>query len=115
MEFQPDTFTILILVVMGTAAVVAYSRTKKHNARMQTHGVRVQGVVVRNKIQWGRITTVRPIVRFVTQEGQTIEALAAHGVASAIPGYSEGATVTVVYDRENPAEFEITHASRRYS
>ncbi|GGG40681.1 DUF3592 domain-containing protein [Hymenobacter glacieicola] len=81
---------------------------------MQRNGVRVQGVVVRNKIKWGQNTTVRPIVRFTTHEGQTIEAELLHGVSFAIPRYPEGATVTVVYNRDNPYEYDVTGASRQY-
>lgn len=114
MRFEPDTFTIFVLVLMAAALVITYLGAKKHHARMQTHGVRVQGVVVRNKIQWGRVTTVRPIVRFTTQKGETVEALSVHGVAFAVPRYPKGVTVTVVYDKDNPTVFDITGADRRY-
>lgn len=114
MGFELDAFTIFVFAAMAAIAVFALLGAKRHHDRMQTHGVRVQGVVVRNKINWGRTTTVRPIVRFVTQDGQTVEAESAYGVAFAIPRYPKGATVTVVYNQENPLEFDIVDASRRY-
>ncbi|WP_436409441.1 DUF3592 domain-containing protein [Hymenobacter taeanensis] len=81
---------------------------------MQRLGARAQGVVVRNKINWGRNTTVRPIIRFITMDGRTIESESTYGIAFAIPRFPEGATVTVIYNQENPFEFDIIEASRRY-
>lgn len=108
--------TVIISLFIGLAVLLlaaAYRAAKKHYDRMRAHGVRVPGVVVRNELQWGRTTTVRPVVRFVTQDGQTIEALDEHGTALAVPSYLAGASVTVLYDRENPSRFEVLGASRR--
>ncbi|MBC6988850.1 DUF3592 domain-containing protein [Hymenobacter sp. BT491] len=107
MGFELDAFDVFVLAAMAAMLVLVCLEAKRHNDRIQTHGARVQGVIVRNKIQWGRIITVRPIVRFTTRDGQTVEALSEHGLAFAIPRYSEEATVTVVYNQENPNEFDI--------
>ncbi len=95
-------------------AVITYLKAKRHYDRMQQHGLRASGVVVRNKISWGRTTTVRPIVRFVTQDGRTIEGLSTSGVAFAVPRYPEGAKVALLYDPENPHDFMLVSADRRY-
>lgn len=112
MEF--DTFTVFVFGIMAAIAIFAFLGAKRHHDRMQVLGVRVQGIVVRNKIKWGRTTTVRPIVRFVTRDGKTIEAESEYGVDFAIPRYPEGATVTVMYNRNNPYEFDIVAAERQY-
>jgi hypothetical protein len=114
MGFELDAFTVFILAVMVTVLLIVGLRAKRHHDRMHTHGVRVQGVVVRNKIKWGRNTTVRPIVQFITLDGQTIEAESIYGVAFALPRYPKGVAVTVLYNRENPLEFDIVDASRKY-
>lgn len=114
MNFEFDAFTIFVFGAMTVIAVFALIGAKQHHDRMQTNGVRVQGVIVRNKIKWGRNTTVRPIVKFVTVEGQTIEAESEYGVAFAIPRYPKGAMVTVLYNRDNPLEFDIVATSNRY-
>ncbi|WP_368409000.1 DUF3592 domain-containing protein [Hymenobacter sp. BT730] len=114
MGFELNPFAVFVFGIMAAILVFAYRGAKRHHDRMQTHGVRVQGLIVRNKINWGRTTTVRPIVRFVTQNGKTIEAESVYGVSFAIPRYPKGATVTVTYNQEDPYEFDIADASRRY-
>ena len=114
MNFEFNALQVLALGVVAVGLVFAYISAQRHHNRMQTHGVRVEGIVVRNKIKWGSNTTVRPIIRFVTQDGRTIEAESTYGVAFALPRYPKGATVTVIYNQDNPFGFDITDASRRY-
>ncbi|NVO85834.1 DUF3592 domain-containing protein [Hymenobacter sp. P5252] len=100
---------IVIILVVGT-----YIKAKKHHDRMQEHGVYAHGVVVRNKVIWGRIITVRPIVRFATQHGQMIEKLSTAGSAFAVPRYPQGTKVVLLYDPEDPHEFMIESADSSY-
>lgn len=114
MNFVFNPFTLLTFAVIVAMFFFAFYNAKKRDDRLQTNGVRAKGVVVRNKIKWGRTTVVRPIVRFETREGRTIEALYEHGVALAVPRYPEGAAVTILYDALNPHDFNIVAADRQY-
>ncbi|MBC6610685.1 DUF3592 domain-containing protein [Hymenobacter sp. BT507] len=114
MNFVFNPFTVLSFAAIAAILVVAFYNARKRENRLQTNGVRARGVVVRNKIKWGRTTVVRPIIRFETREGQTIEALYEHGVALAVPRYPEGSAVTVLYDPANPRDFSIIAADRQY-
>ncbi|UOR05652.1 DUF3592 domain-containing protein [Hymenobacter aerilatus] len=114
MIFVFNPFTILIFIAVAAMLLFTLYNTKERDDRLQTNGVRARGVIVQNKIKWGSTTVVRPIIRFETQDGRTIEALHEHGVALAVPRYPEGTTVTVLYDPVNPRDFSIIAADRQY-
>ncbi|WP_092769073.1 DUF3592 domain-containing protein [Hymenobacter actinosclerus] len=114
MDIEIKVFLGAFGLVVMAVIIFAYLKAKRHYDRMQQHGLRANGVVVRNKISWGQNTTVRPIVRFVTQDGQPIEGLSTAGVAFAMPRYPQGAKVALLYDPENPHDFTIESADRSY-
>ncbi|QNE40416.1 DUF3592 domain-containing protein [Hymenobacter sp. NBH84] len=114
MNFVFNPFTLVSFAAVAAMMAFALYNAKKRDDRLQTNGVRARGVVVRNKIKWGRTIVVRPIIRFETREGRTIEALYEHGVALAVPRYPEGSTVAVLYDPVNPHDFSIIAADRQY-
>ncbi|MBD2715248.1 DUF3592 domain-containing protein [Microvirga sp. STR05] len=114
MDLSFDGHLIVVLVMFGVALTVWYITAKRRRDRLQMHGVRVPGVVVRNELCWGETTVMRPVVRFTTQSGQTIETLDKNGTAFAVPRYAAGATVTIVYNKHNPYEFDILNASRQF-
>ena len=109
-----DSFTTIVLAVMAVILLVGLYGAKKRHDRLQVNGLRTQGVVVRNKIRWGKTIVVQPVVSFTTHDGRVIETLYEHGVALAVPRYPKGATVTILYDKMNPHDFDIIAASRRY-
>jgi hypothetical protein len=73
---------------------------------LRQHGRQTQGVVVRNKIMWGRIIVIRPVVRFTTASGQVIEAVDHSGWASAFPRFTKGEKVVIRYHEQDPMQFE---------
>ena len=74
---------------------------------LRQSGGRAQGVILRNKIHWGRITVVRAFVQFHTEDGQLVEAEDELGTAMAIPKFSAGQQVGLYYDKNNPKRFVI--------
>ncbi|GAA4380513.1 DUF3592 domain-containing protein [Hymenobacter koreensis] len=109
-----NAFTMLILAIMAAMLIYAFYSAEKRKERLRVNGQYAQGIVVKNKIIWGRITVVKPVIRFEIQDGRIIEALYEHGVALAVPRHPKGATVTILYDAMNPDDFDIVAASRRY-
>uniref|UniRef100_UPI003742734A DUF3592 domain-containing protein n=1 Tax=Hymenobacter persicinus TaxID=2025506 RepID=UPI003742734A len=83
-----DIFALFVLVGIAGILALLYIGAKHRYDNIQAHGVRVQGVVVSNKTNWGQITTVQPVVRFVTRDGQTIEA--EYWIGEAFSRYPEG-------------------------
>jgi hypothetical protein len=107
-----DIFAFFVLIGIAGVLTVLYVGAKQRYDNIQADGVRVQGVVIRNKTNWGQITTVQPIIRFVTRDGQTIEA--EYWIGEGFARYPEGVTVTIMYNQQNPYAFDIVNASRRY-
>jgi hypothetical protein len=92
----------LVVCVLIARAIQKASREKK---RLQQHGIRTQGIVIRNKFSWGRISVFRPIIRFTTTTGQGIEAVEYSGLELAVPRFSKGEEVALIYEENNPLNF----------
>jgi hypothetical protein len=60
---------------VGIMAIRGITQSLRKSAGLRQHGRQTQGVVVRNKVMWGRIIVIRPVVRFTTTSGQVIEAV----------------------------------------
>ncbi|UYZ60754.1 DUF3592 domain-containing protein [Hymenobacter latericus] len=85
----------------------AVVRGEQHSRRLREAGARTKGVIIGNKLDIGRISVIRPIVRFETNTGKIVEAEDKNGVATLVPAYRKGAVVNVVYNEANPLDFEI--------
>lgn len=92
--------------VAGVFIIVLFNRSRR-NENLQATGSRTTGTLVRNQICWGRIIVVRPVIRFQTHAGQTVELLEKNGMALAIPRYSAGQSVQVIYNPTDPTDFRI--------
>ncbi|GGF07916.1 DUF3592 domain-containing protein [Hymenobacter cavernae] len=99
-------FTIWALVIIGMATRHIF-KEKLRTKNLRLHGIRAQGVVIRNKFHLSRISVFRPVIQFQTQQGEVIEADDLHGWAMAIPRFSKGEKVTVLYEEGNPTNFEL--------
>ncbi|RTQ45647.1 DUF3592 domain-containing protein [Hymenobacter gummosus] len=95
--------SVLVLGVIIVGVIKAFQR----EIDLKATGIRTTGTVVRNKICWGRTTVVRPVVRFQTQSGQTVERLEEYGVALLIPRYKAGESVQIIYNPADPSDFTI--------
>ncbi|GAB3583810.1 DUF3592 domain-containing protein [Hymenobacter daeguensis] len=99
-------FIVVGICVAALFAWAIYQDSKRKN-KLAASGIRTYGTVIRNKICWGRIIVVRPIIEFQTADAQTIVALDKHGTAFAFPRFSKGQKVLLVYDPVNPTDFDI--------
>jgi hypothetical protein len=87
--------------------VVNIFKSMQQRKQLQLCGVQAQGVVVGNKFILSRVaSSFRPVIRFQTQVGQSIEAVDYSGWAMAIPRFSKGTKVVVRYDPLDPTNFE---------
>ena len=98
---------ILFGVVFITIFIWRLRQEFIRKRKLQLTGIRTSGIILSNKICWGRITVVRPIVQFQTVEGHTMELMDRHGVAMVFPRFSKGTKVVLLYDPANPANFNI--------
>jgi hypothetical protein len=97
----------LILIAIAILLVLFGKAVDFENEKFCQNAGRAQGLVVENKICWGRIIVVRPIVRFITQQGEIVQAIDEKGLAMAIPRFSKGQNITLLYNKENPYDFRI--------
>lgn len=100
------TFVAFALIAVIIAAY-GFWRDSQQKDYLQEHGIRTSGIVIHNKFCFGRICVFRPIIQFQTQQGRTIEALDQHGPAMAIPRFSKGTKVMLVYEEENLTIFRV--------
>lgn len=99
---------VLLIVVNGVRILIRQVRKYfQQISSLKQHGIRTYGVVVRNKFLLGDPSVFRPLIRFTTQQGVVIEALERHGLAMAIPRFSKGEKVNVLYENDNPVNFKI--------
>lgn len=105
-----DQFSVtpLLFVLFVIAAFVwnLYNQAQR-TEELRQQGGRAQGVVVGNKIKWGRHTVVRAVVQFRTEEGQLVEAEDELSTNTIVPKYAKGQQVVVYYDKINPQSFVI--------
>lgn len=103
---EPLYFFITLLV--GAILLVVVGKAKDQEMEwFRKNGIRVQGTVVRNTLSWGRVSVTRPVVRFTTENGETIEFLDENGLALAVPRFSVGQKITLIYEKSNPQNFRI--------
>ena len=96
------------MLALIALALVFFGKIKDWDeAQYRKHGVQAHGIVLRNQLCWGRNSVMRPLVRFTTQQGNIIEALDKNGLALAIPRFSEGEKILLVYQKSNPHDFRI--------
>ena len=95
-----------MFAVVGPVLVVRGIQSIRRDSRFQQRALRAQGVVT--QIRWdhrGEDSSSYPVVRFNLPDGRTVEASATQGAA---PGSgSEGDSVNVLYDPQNPTDIRI--------
>jgi Protein of unknown function (DUF3592) len=95
-----------VFAVVGPVLVVRGIRSLRRDTAFQRRAYRAQGVVT--QIRWdhrGEDSSSYPVVRFNLPDGRTVEASATQGAG---PGSgSEGDSVSVLYDPENPTDIRI--------
>ncbi len=94
----------LLLVILGKAQDKAAELFRKN-------GIQTQGIVVENKLCWGRNVVVRAVVQYTTTQGELIEALDENGSAFAMPKFRVGQKIALVYEKSNPRNFRIMNGS----
>jgi hypothetical protein len=97
----------LILIAIVTLLVMFSKAIDFENEKFRQNAIQTQGLIVENKTCWGRIVVVRPVVRFTTQQGEVVQALDENGLALAIPRFTEGQNIVLLYNKENPRDFRI--------
>jgi hypothetical protein len=106
---------IIWILIVAAFAIRAWLKDLKRSENLKMSGIRTQGIVVRNKFCWGRMCVTRPIIQFQTQQGKTIEALDQNGAALAVPRFSKGTRVMLIYKEEDPTDFDISSEGNLFS
>lgn len=98
-----------VLATVGVVLLVGLTLwlSKRRADQLRATGVWTRGEVISHRIHAGRTTVLRPVVRFETKTGKVIEAEDTNGVAYAIPRFSQGTMVRLVYEETNPHNFQI--------
>lgn len=95
-----------IFLAIGLLLLVMDLFVARSTSNFISASEKAKGVVIRNDYVGGsRSASYRPIVRFVTAKGRTVEF--ASGIASSPPSYNESDEVEVLYNPENPQKAEI--------
>ena len=103
-----DPLYFFVALLIGAILLVVLSKAKdKEIEWFHENGVRTQGNVVKNTFCWGRISVTRPVVQFITEQGETIESLDENGLALAVPRFSVGQKIILIYEKSNPHNFRI--------
>ena len=98
-----DPVFIIVLLMLGVAAIFAFFKVREKKKRIIENGVEVKGVVFEyDNISIGKQEPF-PVIRFVTKEGLWITEKADAALSRNI--LKEGQEVMVVYNSENPKEF----------
>ena len=101
-------FFLVGITAIGALLLLIGKGVDFTDKEFRKNGVQTQGLVVKNIFHLGRLSHFRPVVRFESQDGKVIEAEDTHGVAYAIPRFSKGATINLIYIKSNPEDFRIT-------
>jgi hypothetical protein len=103
----------LLALAIGALLLVGISKAVAHSEEVfRRNGTQVQGQVIKNQFCLGENSVFRPVVQFTTAEGAQITALDEHGMALAVPRFSVGQKVLLVYAKDNPQNFRIQTSGR---
>jgi hypothetical protein len=102
---KPASLVASLLVAVGLLVVLLAATQASRSMKFATAGVSAEGTVVQQIFKSGRRPRVRPIVRFTTQAGISIDFTSS--ASSRYPSYQEGQKVDVVYLPDAPARAEI--------
>lgn len=104
---MPEPVTIVTLLLIGAASLVAYSRVIEKRKRAITNGIEVEGIIFDFSEDNGVSTDINsinaamPLIRFVTKDGLWITEKGEWTSTS----LRQGDKVTVLYNADNPKEF----------
>ncbi|WP_324679002.1 DUF3592 domain-containing protein [Hymenobacter sp. GOD-10R] len=102
------SWDFIIIGFMAVATLVfALYREETRTSQLKEHGIKTKGIVLKNKFHLSRASVFRPIVQFKTEQGQIIEAEDMNGIAIAIPRFSKGEEIILLYEEANPRNFTI--------
>jgi hypothetical protein len=94
-----------VFVAIGLLIVFIAATQASRSMKFATTGVGAEGTVVQQIRKSGRRPRVRPIVRFATQSGVSIDFTST--ASSRFPRYEDGQKVPVVYLPDTPQRAEI--------
>ena len=104
--FHKQMIGPLIFTLFGLLFFVIGSGLTMRQRGLEEQGIEAKGVVIDlEEIYDSDGSTYKPIVRFKTQNGQTVEFASSY--SSSPPAYDIGESVTVVYQPKNPSEAVI--------
>ena len=98
---------LLILPAIAVLLILIGKAKDTDDKLFRQNGIQTQGIIVENKLCWGQITVIRPIVKFTTQQGEVIQAMDENGLALAIPRFIKGQNIVLIYSKANPRNFRI--------
>jgi len=105
-----DPIQILILLIIGAAAIFIFFKFQEKKQRIIENGIEVNGIVFENSnnasANYGDPGSPRgnyPTIRFVTKEGVWITEQADYGGSGFF--LKQGQEVTVIYNADDPKEF----------
>jgi hypothetical protein len=99
----------LAALMLGALVLIIIGKAKDEEVEwFRRNGIQTQGTVIENTICWGRIIVVRPVVQFTTEHDEIIQALDENGSALAMPRFTVGQKVTLIYEKSNPRNFRIS-------
>jgi hypothetical protein len=103
-----DLFYIISIILTVSVLLIVSGKTIDfENGVFRQNSIQTKGVIVKNKSCLGRITVIRPVVQFTTHNGEVVQALDESSSALAIPRFSEGQQIVLIYNKENPYDFRI--------
>jgi len=98
---------VLVWVVIALGCLGVGARRILRSTRLHRHGVEVTGVIVESQFRSGQLSGrvwFKPVVAFVTTEGQRVRAL---GPIAAKAAFRRGTRVIVRYRWDRPSVIEI--------
>jgi hypothetical protein len=95
-------------LALGAVLLIIIGKAKDEEAEFfRKNGIRTQATIMENVTCWGRIIVVIPVVLFTTENNVPIQAMDEHGHALAVPRFTVGQGVILVYEKSNPQNFRI--------
>ena len=103
---DPLYFFLILLVAAALLVFIGKVKDTEDEAFRQ-NGIQTRGIIIENQLCWGESSVVRPVVQFTTKSGEVVQALDENGMALAVPRFSKGQNIMLIYNRENPHDFRI--------
>ena len=100
-------FFIIWALLAAGLAVRGFFKEKSRAENLRLHGIRTSGLVIRNKFHLSRISVFRPVIQFQTQQGEINETEDLNGWAMAVPRFSKGEKVALIYEEDSPTNFKL--------